>query len=80
MVICFITYATKLDLLEQNYGLNLGILLKRRTLQFAEVLFKIKNAISHSIFAISTKFFQVSTPLDVFFSTHYKKNTCILKT
>ena len=36
------------------------------------VLFKIKNTISHSIFVISTNFFQVSTPLGVLFPTHYK--------
>ena len=42
------------------------------TSQFAEVFFKIKNTISHSIFVISTKFFRVSTPLDVLFRTHYK--------
>ena len=40
--------------------------------QFAAIFFKIKSTISHSIFVISTKFFQVSTPLDVLFPSHNK--------
>ena len=73
MVVSYIRYATWLDLLEQNYGLNLGIFLKGGNSQFAAIFFKIKSTISHSIFVISTKFFQVSTPLDVLFPSHNKK-------
>jgi len=39
---------------------------------FAELFFIFKNTIFHLIFVILTKFFQVSTPLDVLFRTHCK--------
>ena len=46
--------------------------------QFAEVILKIENATSHLISVILTKFFQVSTPLDVPYRAH--KKPYILKT
>ena len=47
----------------------------RGTSQFAEVFFKIKNAISHLIFVISTNVFQVTTPLDVLIRTDYENKS-----
>ena len=47
--------------------------------QFAMVLFKIiQNTISHTIFVISTTFFQVSTSMGVLFPTHYKKTYILI--
>ena len=62
-----VTYTTYLNLQEQNYGSNLEIFRKRGTPHFVEAFVKIKTAISHLLFNISTQCFQVSSTLDGLF-------------